>query len=99
MKRLILAVLVSALGAASTVTFPQSAKADYPYDRHSGYDRGGYPHYDHDRGYYRDRGYYYHRHDRDGYYYPRYYPRPYYYGGYYGRPHSHFELVVPLIFR
>ncbi|MBR8838996.1 MAG: hypothetical protein DSM106950_34585 [Stigonema ocellatum SAG 48.90 = DSM 106950] len=97
MNKLVLAVLATALGTAATVTFPQSANADYPYHHRSGdyreyhrYYRGeDRPHYDR-REYYH--GYYPHRYYRE-YYPPRYYDRGYYY------PHSRFQFVVPLIIR
>lgn len=79
MKRFILAVLVSV--AAATVTFPQSAKADYPYNRNP-YDyrgarhqgdryREGRPYYERDRD--RDREYRPYRYQD----YPRYNRREY----------------------
>ena len=98
MKPILLAILATALSTATTVTFPQSAKADYGYDHHS--DRRWEDHSDRrwedhsyrdHRGY--DRGY-----DR-GYYRREYYPRRDYYGGYYPRHRSNVELIVPLRFR
>ncbi len=93
MSKIFLAVLATALGTAATVTFPQSANADYPYNHRPDYYREDHSyhdrHYDH-QGYYRE--YYPHHYDRE------YYPRRSYYGGY-DYPRSHFQLVVPVIIR
>ncbi len=90
MKPIFLAILATALSTATTVTFPQSAKADYRYDHHSDHRWEDHHYYNHRR--------YDHDYNR-GYYRRAYYPRGYYYGGYYAHPRSHVELVVPLIFR
>ncbi|MDF5721460.1 MAG: hypothetical protein PUP91_13470 [Rhizonema sp. PD37] len=108
MKRLVIAILVSTLGTAATITFPQTAKADYPGDHYSRSGRENRSYYDRgeDRRRYEHRGdrrYYEHRGDYYGYhphYYNReYYPSEYYEGGYYSRPRSNIQLVIPLIFR
>lgn len=102
MKRLVLALLVSTLGTAATMTFPQSANAGYPDDHYSHYGWGDRPHYEHreDRRRYEhreDRRYYERRGDYYGYHHPYY--REYYERGYYSYPRSHVQLVIPLIFR
>ena len=99
MKRLVLAILVSTLGTAATITFPQSANAGYPDDHYSRHDWEDRPHYEHreDRRRYEHRGDYYGYHPRP--YYREYYPSGYYDRGYYSPPRSHFQLVIPLIFR
>ena len=45
MRKIVLAVLATALGTAATVTFPQSANADYPYNHRPDYYREDHPRY------------------------------------------------------
>jgi hypothetical protein len=100
MKPLVLAFIATALSTAGTLSFSQSAKADYPYD-HRSYEHRDYREYrpyDHDRDdrRWRDSGWRDHRwYGRREYYGPRYY----YGGGYYRHPHTHFDFVIPLIIR
>ena len=110
MKRFFLAVLASALSSAVTVSFPQTANADQPYNRRPYYHRSDRPDY-YER---QDRPDYYERQDRPHYYrddrsrnnrgyyrndrYREYYP-PQYYRGNYSRPRSGVQLIVPVIIR
>ena len=99
MKRLVLAILLSTLGTAATITFPQIANAGYPDDHYSHHDWED-RRYDEHRG---ERRYDEHRRDYYGYhphsYYREYYPSEYYDRVYYSHPRPHVQLVIPLIFR
>lgn len=91
MKKIVFAVLATALSSATTVAFSQSAKADSIYDHRPEYSREDYRDYRDDR-YRDDRRYYPHRDYPARYYEGRYYyPAP--------PPRPHLQLIVPLIIR
>jgi Ni/Co efflux regulator RcnB len=90
MKKIVLAVVATALSTGATVAFSQAARADSIYDHRPEYSREDYR-YHHWEDHRREEHPYYSRRE--------YYPQGYYDGRYYPRRDSHFQVIVPLIIR